>query len=148
VNLNDVAREVARRTSSDKDFVFSMLSEFVEVLVEMVQQGNDVKIRNLGTLKWVPVKPQTVIFGGQKIRLPAGVKLKLMPARNLRGRRKMSDDEMVKYGVVTEDPEHVKEASEGKGDGCPICNSELDLGGACPVHGTEPFERGESNDEG
>lgn len=48
---------------------------------------------------------------------------------------------MDKYGVQV-DQEKVKEASEvtQKEASCPICSARLDNGGACPVHGTEPFE--------
>lgn len=58
---------------------------------------------------------------------------------------------MEKYGVVL-DPKKVKKAevlddnktkTAGEGDSvriCPVCGKELDDAGACPVHGTEPFE--------
>jgi hypothetical protein len=52
---------------------------------------------------------------------------------------------MDKYGVQL-DEEKTKEAGKDrKGQGekattCPICSAELDSGGACPIHGTEPFE--------
>jgi hypothetical protein len=50
---------------------------------------------------------------------------------------------MDKYAVVLDD-EKVKEA--GKTDPgtiakCPLCGADLDDGGACPTHGTEPFEK-------
>lgn len=41
---------------------------------------------------------------------------------------------MDKYGVQT-----VKPTSEDKR--CPLCGAALDDGRACPVHGTEPFEK-------
>jgi len=50
------------------------------------------------------------------------------------------DEGMNKYAVVTDD-EKTKQASEGSGPTtCPSCESKLDSGGACPKHGTEPFE--------
>jgi tRNA(Ile2) C34 agmatinyltransferase TiaS len=53
----------------------------------------------------------------------------------------MSDEGMDKYGVQLDETK-TKEASEGhtKGPICPICSSRLDSGGACPRHGTKPFE--------
>jgi len=53
----------------------------------------------------------------------------------------VTDEGMDKYGVQV-DQEKVKEASEvSKKEGvCPICSTRLDSGGACPTHGTEPFE--------
>jgi hypothetical protein len=54
----------------------------------------------------------------------------------------MSDNEgMDKYGVEL-DEEKTKQASEGGKPGtCPACRAELDSGGACPTHGTEPMEK-------
>lgn len=57
----------------------------------------------------------------------------------------MSEDEgMTKYAVVTDDPKE-KTASEGEDvtQVCPTCAKKLDSGGACPTHGTEPFESNE-----
>jgi hypothetical protein len=53
----------------------------------------------------------------------------------------MSNDEgMAKYGVQL-DEDKVKESEEGQAPtNCPICLEELDDAGACPKHGTEPFE--------
>ena len=48
---------------------------------------------------------------------------------------------MEKYGVE-KNPDKVKEAGQGTKPGtCPQCGAALDSGGACPVHGTEPFEQ-------
>ncbi len=49
------------------------------------------------------------------------------------------DEGMNKYGVVTNDDE-TKTASEGDERVCPVCGETVDDGGACPVHGTKPFE--------
>ena len=43
---------------------------------------------------------------------------------------------MEKYSVEMD--EEVKMATAG---GCPQCGAKLDDGGACPKHGTEPFEK-------
>jgi hypothetical protein len=59
----------------------------------------------------------------------------------------MSDEGMSKYGVAL-DEEKEKQATDngdktwpgGKPTHCPTCLRKLDSGGACPVHGTEPFE--------
>ena len=55
------------------------------------------------------------------------------------------EDGMTKYAVVTEqgpnDPT-VKEASKGKFPTvCPVCGKTREASGACPDHGTEPFEK-------
>ena len=49
------------------------------------------------------------------------------------------DEGMNKYGVVTNDDE-TKTASEGDDRVCPVCGETVDDRGACPVHGTKPFE--------
>jgi len=52
----------------------------------------------------------------------------------------MSEDEgMDKYGVDV-DKTKSKTAEQGIERICPICGQTLDNGGACPQHGTEPFE--------
>lgn len=46
-----------------------------------------------------------------------------------------------KYGVDTGDSKE-KVGADGKpATKCPQCGASLDSGGACPKHGTEPFER-------
>jgi len=55
----------------------------------------------------------------------------------------MSDEGMNKYGVEL-DEEKSKTAGKGKSPkSCPECDKELDNGGACPEHGTEPLEKGD-----
>ena len=50
------------------------------------------------------------------------------------------DEGMSKLGVELDD-QKTKSASTGDTvNSCPVCLSELDDAGACPVHGTEPFE--------
>jgi tRNA(Ile2) C34 agmatinyltransferase TiaS len=51
---------------------------------------------------------------------------------------------MDKYGVVL-DNEKVKQANDktketASAPTCPVCGKVLDNAGACPEHGTEPFE--------
>jgi hypothetical protein len=43
---------------------------------------------------------------------------------------------MDKYGVVVQT---TRPTSDEKS--CPLCGAALDDGGACPKHGTEPFEK-------
>jgi hypothetical protein len=47
---------------------------------------------------------------------------------------------MEKYGV--EQGQKEKTGADGKpATKCPLCGADLDTGGACPTHGTEPFEK-------
>jgi len=58
-----------------------------------------------------------------------------------------NEEGMNKYAVVTNDS-HTKEASEGGTVEvvCPLCGETCDSGGACPEHGTRPFEPGGQGD--
>lgn len=54
----------------------------------------------------------------------------------------MSEEGMDKYGVQLDETK-VKESSpkgKKKAGTCPDCGKSLDSGGACPRHGTKPFE--------
>lgn len=54
---------------------------------------------------------------------------------------------MEKYGVER-DPEKEKTASVSEPGTCPWCQAQLDSGGACPTHGTEPFGKRPEPKEG
>jgi tRNA(Ile2) C34 agmatinyltransferase TiaS len=49
------------------------------------------------------------------------------------------EEGIVKYGVEI-DSNKVKTAEGSKKATCPRCGKTLDDAGACPEHGTEPFE--------
>jgi nucleoid DNA-binding protein len=126
--------------------VWAVVDEMNTLMSNILDAGGSVRLTNVGVFQWVEMKPHRAfdVTRGEWINKPERLKLKFVPVRELRRSRTMSDG-MDKYGVVTEDP--TKEADEGKGPTkCPICGEKLDSGGACPVHGTEPFEKKE-NDE-
>lgn len=50
-----------------------------------------------------------------------------------------NDEGMSKYGVELDDNK-TKTAGNGPKPVCPRCGKGLDDAGACPEHGTEPFE--------
>lgn len=50
------------------------------------------------------------------------------------------DDGMTKLGVELDDEKTKSAAEGGSTPTCPRCLSKLDDAGACPKHGTEPFE--------
>lgn len=52
---------------------------------------------------------------------------------------KDSDEGMSKYGVELDDTK-TKTAENAPASTCPRCGKTLDDAGACPEHGTEPFE--------
>lgn len=120
---------------------------FIDIVISHLDSGDEVKIRGLGTFKWVEAKGRKIPVADEEgrtalLKIPSGKKLKFIPATKLRTRRtRMSEDEgMNKYAVVMEGESNDKTASDDTVRICPICGSELDDGGACPKHGTEPFE--------
>lgn len=145
MKLSDIAEQIAKDVGYAPEAAQDILTRAVSLMVQALDRGEEVKIRGLGKLAWAPVKHRRLydIPRGFDTYVPAGQKLKFYPATKFKTRRaKMpdKDDEgMTKYAVVTDD----KEKTASKGDAkpaCPICLSELDAGGACPKHGTEPFE--------
>jgi len=138
MTLTELAELVAKRTGMDREEVWAVCDELMAVLVEQIQHGEDIKIRNLGRFYWKMAASRNIrmINTGDIVSYPPRLKLKFQPSKELRKARIMQ-----KYGVTT-DEEMIKEAGKGAGPRvCPLCQAALDDGGACPNHGTEPFER-------
>jgi nucleoid DNA-binding protein len=145
MTLSEIVDRVVQRIEggrAEKDFLWGFLQETIGEVALMLGRGEEVKIRGIGRLYWAPVKAQTKRLAGRDISVPAGWRLKFKPASQFR-RRTMAEDKdagMTKLGVVTDEN---KTKTAGEGDSvriCPVCGKELDDAGACPVHGTEPFE--------
>lgn len=142
--LNKVARDLAVDAGVSITVARFLVQHTFASLSRYLEQGRGAKIRGLGTFKWVEVREMST-SGATVSRTPAGKKLKFIPAYRLRKRRALMTDNdqdqgMTKYAVVT-DPEKTKEAEVGhRPTHCPVCLEKLDSAGACPTHGTEPFE--------
>ena len=137
MTITEIAELISRRTGAEFQLTWGFAQSFIETIVECLDRGHEVKIRGLGTFHWVDIKQQTLPFGR---KVPAGRKLKFKAAKQFYSRRlQMSDDGMTKLGVVLDD-DKTKTAGKGSDRICPICGSKLDDAGACPVHGTQPFE--------
>lgn len=108
----------------------------IHEIVMALDQGESVKVRGLGTFEWRLMRGKPA-YGFCRGPTPTGCKLRFKPAERFRQRR----FDMEKYGVQLDDEK--KEASVKKNPKdpvCPDCGLVLDSGGACPTHGTEPFE--------
>ena len=137
-NCRKVAELVAKETEAPFELVWPIIQEFAYVTCGLLLQGDDVNVEGLGTFEWHVLAPTTVPNPVTRapINVPSRRALKYIPSIALRKRKPME-----KYGVEL-DTEKTKEAEESAGHGkCPVCGAELDEGGACPVHGTEPFEK-------
>lgn len=146
MTLTEIAELVSKRQDSPRELVWGVLQDAIDIMVKQLDRGEEIKIRGLGTIHWVPVKASRAgTFKADGVReYAAGWKLKFTPSYHLRRRKSsMPNDEegMTKYGVVTEQVKEATEVDEGPTRCCPVCLEELDSGGACPVHGTEPFEK-------
>ena len=146
MTLSEVVDRVISRVGgmepADAREFWRFVQLIVEELVSTLEKGQDVKIYGLGRFYWRRVKAKTWTTNGKKVEVPSGWRLKFIPSVQLR-RLKMTDKEdngMTKLGVVTEN-EKTKVAGTGESVlKCPWCHKELDDAGACPEHGTEPFE--------
>jgi len=144
----EIIAMVANAVGSTYEEAHGFAQTFIDIVISRLDAGDEVKIRGLGTFKWSDVTKTTIpvkeLGGVGEISLRSisnGVKLRFIPALKFRTRRAIMPDEdegMNKYAVVTEDQDDNKTAGVEKI--CPICGKTLDSGGACPEHGTEPFE--------
>jgi len=138
----NLARDISQRTETPYELVWTVMEELNTLMANALDAGESVRLIGVGVLRWEKLKPQRTfdMTRGEWVNKPERLKLKFTPVRELRRSR-----DMEKYGVVTDDP--TKEAEEGKDPTkCPICGETLDGGGACPVHGTEPFEKKDRNE--
>jgi hypothetical protein len=120
----EIARHVSRRTGVPFHTVWPLVQDMLCVVHQLLDDGQTVWLDGIGTFKWKPVVRSN------------GIKLRWHPHRRFKRGRPME-----KYGVEFDD-QKTKEAQQGKKPGrCPICDRELDSGGACPEHGTEPLEK-------
>ena len=142
MTLKELIERVALRQGASTTLVEGFVLTALDEIALELSKGNSVQLRGLGTLQWDFVSGSRR-RGFQKADTPPGWKIRFVPARRFRLRRKtMSKDEgMSKYGVELDD-DKTKEAAEGADtkDRCPACKRELDDARACPVHGTEPLE--------
>lgn len=133
----DLARDISQRTETPYELVWVVVDELNALMAEILDAGGSIRLTGVGVFRWERMKPHRYwdVTRDTWNKKPERLKLKFSPVRELRRTR-----DMEKYGVVTDDP--TKEAEDGKDPKkCPICGRELDSGGACPVHGTEPFEK-------
>jgi len=146
MTITELVEMVAERTGAEPAVVHGFFQSFVDAMVERLDAGDEVKVRGLGTFRWVDVPGKKLPLHKRKglgvTHLPGGRKVKFFPAKQFRSRRTEmapEDEGMTKLGVELDD-EKTKTADQGTVDACPVCLSELDDAGACPKHGTKPFE--------
>ena len=144
ITTTDLAKRVARAVGSEQGVAYGFIREAFDQMAAALDSGEEVRIRGLGRFRWRLFHKTTTFLAGKRRRSYApGMKLRFDPSRRLSLRRKkMTDEGMTKLGVVLDD-QKTKTAttdSESEERVCPRCGKTLDDAGACPEHGTEPFE--------
>jgi nucleoid DNA-binding protein len=144
VNLKGLALRVARSVGADRKVTLGFICEIIDQVVVALLAGEEVHLRGLGRFHWRLVPKATVVTGRRRRSYAPGMKLRFTPSQRLRRRRKrkMSDEGMTKLGVVLDDQKTKKADTNPETEEriCPVCGKALDDAGACPEHGTEPFE--------
>lgn len=84
MTLTEIVELVAERTGVEPRVAWGFIQSFIEVAVEEIDKGHDVKIRGLGSFRWIDVSPQKLPF---RSTIPSGRKLKFKPATKFRHRR-------------------------------------------------------------
>lgn len=146
--LRGIASDMAERSNLERDFLYNVLTLFVECVIDRIQAGDEVELTGLCSFRIRELKPVTRILPNGEATKPAPqprrvIRVHPRMSLKLRGEKVMTDEGMEKYGVELDDKKKEAEESEGGEEKCPWCGKELDSGGACPEHGTEPFERRE-----
>lgn len=145
ITIDSLSKLVCAELDIDQKELSHLFKSFVRLVGEALEAGHDVQLRGLCTFRWTAHRPIVKkLPDGSLIDLPPRRRLKVNISERFkfRGGTAMSDNDegMEKYGVQLDD-EKVKQASKTKPGTCTVCGATLDSGGACPIHGTEPFER-------
>lgn len=93
MTLNELAARVARRVGAPYDIAHGFLTVAMHLVVESLNRGEEIRIRGVGTLKWVPISGKSLYcFKNKKKRdVEAGYKLKFTPAKKFSNRRSEED---------------------------------------------------------
>lgn len=143
MTLTEIIEILSERTGAEPRIVWGFAQSLVDIMIERLDRGEEVKVRGLGTFHWADVPGREMPDGSWA---ESGRKLKFTPSKRFKHRRtnmkEANDEGMTKLGVVLDD-QKTKTAEQGEVRICPICGKELDDAGACPDHGTEPLEPNE-----
>lgn len=94
MTLSQIIKDVALRHGVPTALVGGFVREAIEELASVVDSGVEVKVRGLGTFRWKKVKGKAGT-GALKNSVPDGWKLRFLPSRRYRGRRKQCQTKMV-----------------------------------------------------
>lgn len=81
--LSELVGRVCVAKGAPRHIVWPVIEEFIDQIVDSLDEGQDVKLRRLGTLRWISYSGRSA--GG--VVYAAGKRLKLVPAIRIRGLR-------------------------------------------------------------
>jgi nucleoid DNA-binding protein len=88
MHIKEIAEAVAKEQGAPTELVWGAVADTIQAITEALDQGEEVKVRGLGTFRWEQVAERPPIRSPQgENKQPAGWKLKFTPAYNLRARR-------------------------------------------------------------
>ena len=93
MTITELMEKVAERTGSDSVVAHGFVQSFLDIIIERLDAGDEVKIRGLGTFQWVDVPSKTMpaTYGIGELanfkEVPGGRKLKFFPAKQFKSRR-------------------------------------------------------------
>ena len=92
MTLTQIIKDIARRQGIPTTLVGGFVREAIEELAHIVDSGGEVKVRGLGTFHWQRAKARTSTGALKGSEVPAGWKLRFLPARRFRSRRTAMSD--------------------------------------------------------
>jgi nucleoid DNA-binding protein len=87
LKLTELISKISRRHSVPKELAGGFILDAIEEIARAIDSGESVKIQGLGTFYWQKVKGRRGT-GAFLDQIPEGWKLKFIPAKHLRARRK------------------------------------------------------------
>ena len=80
VTAADILSSVAKETGASKELLRQTAVVIFDALASSLSQGNDVKIRGLGSFRWVQQRGRST----GPVQYPDGYKLKFFPSRRIK----------------------------------------------------------------
>lgn len=92
MTLAQIIKDIAHWHRVPTDLASGFVQDAIEELVRVIDSGEEVKVRGLGTFRWQKARARsgTGTLNGSEI--PEGMKLRFLPARRFRGRRTSMSD--------------------------------------------------------
>jgi nucleoid DNA-binding protein len=141
--LSAVVESVRQKTGLPRSSITTICQLFMDGVFDILMAGDEVVLDGYGRFYWQRLPPTTLKPINSPIArtYPERHRIQFKPTRRYQGGFVMDENGMDKYGVELENEKVKKASKEGQPDTCPQCGKKLDTGGACPEHGTEPFEK-------